>query len=313
MVLVTNLNGASALPAWQALFAQIAPQLEVRGWHEADARNEDVHYALVWRPETGRLAGFPNLRLILSAGAGVDHILADTLVPPGIPIVRLIPPEMVLRMGDFVTMSALALTRDLPMLVSAQRHGRWAHAEGGGRIATETTVGVMGVGTLGAAVAARLVANGFKVIGWSRAPKRLAGVECYEGSAALKAFLSRSQIIVNLLPNTPETHRILDGAALGCLPDGAGIINVGRGSHLNRGALLECLDSGKLGAAILDVFDVEPLPANDPLWCHPKVWVMPHIASLVSRPARARQVAHLIELHRAGKDLPHLYDPVRGY
>ncbi|MCY0386398.1 glyoxylate/hydroxypyruvate reductase A [Robbsia sp. Bb-Pol-6] len=312
MVLLIKSGGAEAIPEWQSLLAELAPDLVVRGWDDPTVAPDRVRYALVWEPNAGRLAQFQNLELIVSSAAGVDHILADATVPRHVPIVRMVTGETGERMADFVTMAAYALSRDLPRIVAAQREQRW-DASLTGRMASETTVGIMGLGELGRASATRLAASGFQVIGWARSPKSLDRVQCYVGRGEFDAFLSRSQILVNLLPDTDETRGIVDASLLARLPHGAAIVNAGRGSQLDPAALLAALDTGQVGSAMLDVFDVEPLPANHPLWRHPNVIVTPHVASAVSRRAKARQAAAAIAAHRAGMPVPHLYERERGY
>lgn len=312
MVLLIKSGGAEAIPEWQSLLAELAPDLVVRGWDDPTVAPERVRYALVWEPNAGRLARFPNLQMIVSSAAGVDHILADATIPRHLPIVRMVTEETGERMADFVTMAAYALSRDLPRIVTAQRERRW-DASLTGRLASETTVGIMGLGELGRAAATRLAASGFQTIGWARSPKALDRVRCYVGRDEFDAFLGRSQILVNLLPDTGETRGIIDAALLARLPHGAAIVNAGRGSQLDAPALLAALDSGQVSGAMLDVFDVEPLPVSHPLWQHPNVIVTPHIASAVSRRAKARHAARAIAAHRAGKPVPHLYERERGY
>lgn len=312
MVLVVKSGGAAAFPEWQALFAEFMPELEVRAWDDPSVAREAVEYALVWEPTPGQLARYPNLRLILSSAAGVDHILADPELPSHLPIVRMVTPDTVERMADFVTAACYALIRDFPRIVALQRERRWNESLCG-RLASETQVAVMGLGQLGAAAARRLALNGFAVRGWARSEKAIDGVRCFAGDAQRDTFLAECDVLVNLLPDTPETRGIIDAALLGRLPRGAAVINVGRGSHLDARALLEALDAQHVSAAVLDVFATEPLPKDDPLWQHPGIWVTPHIASAVPRRPRARQVADCIAAQRRGEAIPHLYDRQRGY
>ncbi|MDB5828164.1 MAG: glyoxylate/hydroxypyruvate reductase [Variovorax sp.] len=308
-MLIVNVG---VLSDWQTAFADCLPGLRVCGWDDPGVDPGAVRYALVWAPTPGRLARFPNLELILSSASGVDHILKDPAWPAHVPIVRMVTPETGERMADYVTLAALALIRDLPQLIAGQRAACWqGHLTG--RLASETRVGILGLGQLGIRVADRLAGVGFKVAGWSRSPKPGAAVESFAGPDALPALLARSDILVNLLPRTMQTRGILDAGALAALPQGAGLINVGRSDHLDAAALTAALDSGHLGGAVLDVFDAEPLPAGHPLWAHPKVLVTPHIASTPSQQARARQAAQNILAHREGRALAHLYDAVRGY
>lgn len=310
--LLIKSGGAAALTEWQHHFARLMPGLRVYGWDDpfVDARN--VKYALVYQPDHGRLAHYPRLRLILSAAAGVDHILADPTLPTGVPIVRMVTEETRERMSDFVAFAALAIVRDIPALITAQRDGRWAN-DLTGRLAHDTRVSVLGLGELGSAVATRLRANGFQVNGWARTPRLLPGVNVFAGEAQLDALLAETDILVNLLPDTHATRGILGRKLFAQLPAGASLIQVGRGVHLDRQALLDALDSGRLRSAVVDVFDVEPLPPDDALRRHPNILVTPHIASTVSYAARARQVADVLGAHLRGAPLPFVYDAARGY
>ena len=312
MVLLIKTGGPAVFPEWKAAFEEFAPSLEVRAWDDRLVSPEDVQYVLVWEPDAGRIATFPNLRLILSASAGVDHILADPELPTSLRIVRMVMHETAERMADFVIFASLGLIRHLPELSAARCDRSWQQSLTG-RLASDTTVGIMGLGQLGAYTAIRLSAVGFNVAGWSRRAKSIAGVECLAGDGEFSAFLSKCDILVNLLPDTVETRGILNASSLSKLPAGAGIVNVGRGRHLDVDALRQALDSGALSGAVLDVFEVEPLPKDDPLWLHPKIFVSPHIASTVSRRARARQAAAVIAADLAGKAVENLFDRNRGY
>lgn len=311
-ILLIKSGGDAALPEWQSHFARFAPELEVRGWDDPSVDDARVRYALVYQPEPGRLARYPDLSLILSAAAGVDHILADAARPKHVPIVRMVTDETRERMSDYVTFAALALTRDMPGIIEAQRNGGWA-SELTGRLASETRVGILGLGQLGQAIARRLQANGFPVSGWSRSPKELPGIASYAGDGALDTFLAHADILVNVLPNTAATRGILGRRTFARLPRGAGLVQVGRGSHLDRQALVEALDDGHLRGAVLDVFEHEPLASDDPLRRHPRVLITPHVASTASWGVRARQAALVLQAHARGEALPFLFDPVRGY
>ncbi|MEK6345970.1 MAG: glyoxylate/hydroxypyruvate reductase A [Burkholderia sp.] len=311
-VLLIKSGGAAALPEWRAEFARWAPGLAVHDWDDPAVAPDAVTYVLVWEPEPGRLARFPNLRLILSAAAGVDHILADSSRPPEVPVVRMVTGETRQRMTEFVALAALALIRQLPAIIAAQHAARWDESLTG-RLASDTRVGILGLGELGSAAARTLSALGFQVSGWSRSPKSIDAVHSHHGEDGLDTLLAQSDLLVNLLPDTAATRRVLDARRLARLPRGAALINVGRGSHLDPDALLAALDDGHLSAAVLDVFDVEPLPASSRFWQHPKVIVTPHVASNVSRRARAQQAAATIENDLRGGQPKHRYDAVAGY
>lgn len=312
MILLVNSGGEDAVEAWQAMFAPVAPHLQVRWLHDPSVRAEDVAYAFVWAPPPGFLAGLPNLRLILSSGAGVDHITADPAWPRHVGIVRMGGDETAQRMGEYVCLGALALLRGMPRIIAGQRARHWDHFDSP-RTASETRAGIMGMGNLGIRAAEMLRALGYPVAGWSRSRKHVPGVECFAGAEELPAFLGRTDLLVNLLPDTAETKRAIRAETIAQLPRGAGIVNAGRGPQLVLPDLLAALDDGHLSGAFLDVFETEPLPADDPAWSHPKVIVTPHLASLASRPARALYVAQAIAAHERGEAPPNLYDPDRGY
>jgi glyoxylate/hydroxypyruvate reductase A len=284
----------------------------VRWFDDPALRPDQVHYAFVWSPGPGRLAAMPNLRLILSSGAGVDHITSDPSWPRHVGIVRMGGTETAQRMGEYVCLGALALLRGLPRIIAGQAARRWDSFDSL-RTAPETRVGVMGLGNLGAHAAQMLRGLGFQVAGWSRAPKSLPGVEPFAGAMERDAFLARTDILVCLLPDTPETRGAIRAETIAKLPRGASIVNAGRGAHAVLPDVIAALDSGHLSGAVLDVFETEPLPPGHPAWSHPGVIVTPHLASLASRSARARYVAEAIAAFERGEAPPNVYDPARGY
>jgi glyoxylate/hydroxypyruvate reductase A len=312
MTLLVRSGGAAAFAEWQAAFTEFAPDLEVRIWTDPEVVESDVRYVMVWDPEPGRIAQFPNLRLICSAAAGVDHILRDPLLPTQLPLVRLITADQSQRMAEYVAWGVLSLMRRLQEIL-INNAARGFDSALTGETASETRVGVMGLGAMGARSAEVLVALGFQVAGWSNSPKRIEGVESFAGPEAFGAFLARSDILVCLLPLTPSTTGVICAETIAQLPPGAFLVNAGRGGHVVTQDLIEALDTGRLGGAILDVFDPEPLPKESALWSHPKVLLTPHVASFGSRRVRARHVAELIAAFERGEALPGLYDPVKGY
>lgn len=270
---------------------------------------DEVPYAFVWKPTPGRLASLPNLRLIVSGGAGVDGILADPHLPRHLPMVRMAGDETVQRMTEYVCLGALSLLRDMPRIIAAQHDRRWDKFDPE-FTARDTRVGVLGLGNLGASASRALAGLGFPVHGWSRTPKDVPGVTCLTD---FDAVLARSDILVCLLPATPDTRGILDAAALAKLPHGAKLLNAARGTHLVIPDLLTALDSGQVDSAMLDVFSPEPLPPDSPVWTHPRIIVTPHTASLAHPRSRARYVAEVIGAFERGEALPNLYDGDRGY
>jgi len=312
MILLVNSGGEAAVPEWQAEFRALAPHLDVRWWQDPAVHLAEVPYVFVWAPTPGWLARLPHLRLILSSGAGVDHITSDPDWPRHVGIVRMGGPETMQRMGEYVCLAALALLRDLPTAIAGQAARRWVEMPGG-RSAWETRVGVMGLGNLGAHAAGMLRGLGFQVSGWSRTAKCVPGVECYAGAGERNAFLAGVDILVNLLPDTAETRGAICTETLALLPPGAAVVNAGRGPQVVLPDLLAALDAGRLSGAVLDVFDVEPLPDDAAAWVHPRVIVTPHVASLASRRARARYVVDAIATFERAEAMVNLYDPLRGY
>lgn len=295
---------------WRDTVAEHMPELEFRVWPEAGDLSE-VDYALVWKPEPGLLASLPNLKAILSLGAGVDHILADPHLPAGVPISRVVNDNMALRMREWVLLHVLSHHRRQREYNQLQRARVWRDLEQ--PHAGERTVGVMGLGELGGDSARHLAAIGFDVIGWSRSPREVPGVRCFHGREGLKAFLAETDILVSVLPLTPQTTNMINADFLSRLPRGASFINAGRGQQVVEADLIAALDSGQLSEATLDVFQTEPLPVTDPLWTHPRVTVTPHIAAFTDPRALVRQVVEDIRRVERGEPVTNPVDPARGY
>ncbi len=296
--------------AWHDAFARYLPDVPVREWSEPGDPN-DIEYALVWAPEKGALAKFPNLKAIFSVGAGFDHLTSDPDLPKGVPIVRMVEPGLTAGMIEFVVMSALYHHRFMLDYAAQQRDKVWREIE---QIPTSRRrAGILGLGVLGSACAEMLRDFGFPVAGWSRSHKDIAGVESFHGADGLIPFLNRSDILVCLLPLTPETEDILNAEAFAALPRGAALISAGRGKSVVEADLLAALDSGQLGGATLDVYRQEPLPPDSPLWSHPRIVAVPHIASMTIAETAAEAVAANIRRIQAGQDPEHMVDLKRGY
>ena len=303
------MGGQAHVPRWQELFDPLVPGIRVHHLDDPAVPVDQVEHAFVWAPTPGRLAALPNLRLIVSGGAGVDGILADPHLPRHVPIVRMGGDETVQRMTEYVAMAALCLLRDMPRIIAAQHARTWDKFDPE-KTARDVRVGVLGLGNLGAAAARTLAGLGFPVTGWSRTPKDVPGVRCLTD---LHAVLAGADMLVCLLPATDDTAGILDAATFARLPRGARVINAARGTHLVIPDLLAALDSGQVDSAVLDVFSPEPLPPDSPVWTHPRIIVTPHTASLAHPRQRARYVADVIAAFGRGEALPNLYDGARGY
>lgn len=295
---------------WQDAITKLMPELDFRVWPEIGDPAE-IEYALVWNPPKGELAKLPNLRVIFSMGAGIDHLASDPELPKGVPVVRMVDEGLTLGMTEFVVMAVLRHHRRLPEYEAQQRQKRWEQLLT--PLAPDRKVGILGLGVLGADAAEKLAYLGFDVAGWSRSQKTLPGIESYAGEDGLRAFLKRTEILVCLLPLTESTKGILNSDTLGLLPKGASLINVARGGHMVPEDVLAALDSGQLADATLDVFPEEPLPASSPFWDHPKVLVIPHCASVTLPTTAAAKIAEGISAHRRGEALQNVVDFDRGY
>ena len=294
---------------WRREIASRMPDLGFRIWPEVGDPAE-IEVALVWRPPPGELRRYPNLKAVLSLGAGVDGLLADQELPD-VPVARMVDPSLRRTMIEYVLLAVLRHHRGFDRFEREQRARRWAYAFP--PQAAERRVGVMGLGELGGAAAGLLADHGFQVLGWSRSPKAIDGVTSHAGRGELHTFLHRTEILVCLLPLTAETRGILDAAAFADLPHGACLINVARGEHLVEADLLEALDSGRLAGATLDVFREEPLPEDHPLWAHQKVLITPHVASYSWPATGADGVVENIRRALSGRPLAHQVDRAKGY
>jgi len=275
----------------------------------------EVHYAAVWKPVPGELAAFPNLKVIFNLGAGVDALMADKTLP-AVPLVRVAVADLTDRMAEYVVMHVLMHHRQELYLRDSQRAKRWAPRYQWP--AAAISVGIMGLGVLGANAAEVLRRLGFKVAGWSRSRKQIEGVDCFAGSEQFDTFLQRTDILVCLLPLTPDTRHILNRALFKKLnrtsPLGAPVlINAGRGGLQNEAEIIACLDDGTLSAASLDVYAQEPLPPDSPFWTHPKVVLTPHNAADTDPDEISKYVARQIERFEAGGALENVVDSKRGY
>jgi glyoxylate/hydroxypyruvate reductase len=266
--------------------------------------------AIVWRPPHGFFAPLTGLRLVVNLGAGVDSLLGrDDL--PDVPIVRLSDPGMVSLMTSYVLFSVIRYARNIDSFEDAQRRSEWRYIHP--RSLSKVTVGVLGLGELGAAAARALAALGFDVRGWSRSAKDVPGVSCSHGLDALDALLGAVEIVVILLPLTPETRGLIDASRLRAMQPGTKLINAARGAVLDEDALIDALRQGHLGGATLDVFVTEPLPVESPLWTMPNVLITPHLASITLPEEAARVVAESIRRVARGEAPLHAVDRRQGY
>jgi len=267
-------------------------------------------HAVVWAPPQQFLDEQAGLKGIFNIGAGVDALMKLRL-PASARVVRLDDAGMSVQMAEFVCHAVIRHFRELDGYEADVAQGRWSYRKPRSR--AEFPVGVMGLGVLGVRVARALRQFDFPVLGWSRSPKAIDGVECFAGPAQLDAFLVRTRILVCLLPLTPDTEGVMNRANLAKLQPGAYVINVARGAHLVDEDLIALLDNGHLAGAALDVFRTEPLPAEHPFWRHPKIAVTPHTSARTLREESIAQIAAKMLAMERGEPVPGVVDPGRGY
>lgn len=271
---------------------------------------KSVRYLMTWVFPDNLHELYPNLEVIFSVGAGIDQVV-NTPIPPGAKLVRMIESGLTSLMRDYVVMSVLALHRKLPAYIQLQKEREWKNLPFAW--ADQRRVSVLGLGELGQASLQALRPFGFQLSGWSRSPKELDGVTTFSGPAGLDEMLAQTDILICLLPLTPETRHILNAELFAKLPKGASLVQVGRGGHLDQDALLAALDSDHLEAAFVDVTDPEPLPADHPLWSNPKVVLTPHVAAHTRADTAAEATVENIRRILSGQEPKGIVDPTRGY
>jgi glyoxylate/hydroxypyruvate reductase A len=311
--LLVAVTGPTA-EAWRKRFADYPSGRELRFWPKV-GRAQDIGYAAAWRAPHGAFAALPNLKALFNLGAGADLLLSDPQLPD-VPVARAVHPDLSMRMTEYVVLHVLRYHRRQALYEAQQRARLWkGHDQ---PAASEVAVGVLGLGIIGREAAAVLRRIGFQVAGWSRTPQQVEGVEVFHGSEGLRPFLARTEILVCLLPHTPATEGILNLALFSGLKrdgalGGAYLVNAGRGRLQVDADIVAALDAGALAGATLDVFPVEPLPAESPLWAHPQVTVTPHNAGDLAPAQLVKGVFAQIEALERGEPLRHQVDRARGY
>jgi len=291
---------------WFPLLQKLLPNDSLFGW--PDNNGGDIDVAVVATHPKGALANLPKLRLIQSLWMGVENIVADPDLPTGVPVARLIDPGMVAAMGETAIAYVLDWHRHLWCYRQFQKDKIWKRRKQ--YLASDRTVGILGLGELGGTIAYKLHAMGFHVAGWSRRPKSLDGIYC---STDIENIVGRSDALICLLPLTPHTRGILDKEIIQKIKKDGCLINLARGGHLVVPDLLAALDSGHLAHAYLDVFETEPLPADSPLWAHPGITLTPHIAALTEPRTSVGKIAENIERIRRGEKPLNTVDFAAGY
>jgi glyoxylate/hydroxypyruvate reductase A len=314
MTLLLATSGFDVAP-WLEAFRVRLPERRVVTPGD-DFERAEIRYVASWQHAPASLTGFPNLAAIFSLGAGVDHIFADPLLPK-VPVVRVVDADLNQRMSEWVILHVLLHHRQQRMYDWQQYEKIWDD-DVFQPAAKDVRVGVMGLGSLGRDAAEKLAQIGFDVAGWSRTRKRISSIDCYAGEEERDGFLARTDILVVLLPLTPQTRGILDRSLFEKLPHdgrlgGPILLNAGRGGLQVEADILTALEDGTLKAATLDVFETEPLPKSSALWSHPRITVTPHNAAISEPDAIARYiVGEITACERDGK-LTNVVDSIRRY
>ena len=294
---------------WKENFEKIVPHIPLEVGVDS-AHPEEVVCAMVWKQPKGALKAFPNLKLIFSMGAGVDHILTDDTIPKHIPVCRVVDAQMAFSMSNYILMALLNHHRSWYDFQKAQQEKHWAQFE---FVERNVKVGVLGIGHLGMDAANKIHRMGFPVIGFSNSPKQTSFPSFYGNEKALNHFLEQINVLVCTLPYTSKTHGLLNYTLFEKFKEPTYLINVSRGSIQVEKDILRALDRGILSGAFLDVFEQEPLPQSSPLWSHPKVKITPHIASLTYPKESTYQVLHCFECLEKGLPLPQQVDREKMY
>jgi glyoxylate/hydroxypyruvate reductase A len=303
-------GGDDRVASWAEAFAECAPEIHFLPY-AAGLDLTNVPYVLSAKSVPQLWPALKNLRVVFCRGAGVDRLLHDPALPRSVPVVRMVEPELTRGMVEYVLWQCLFHHRKVWELEAAQSCSAWRpHTY---PAPWDRTIGILGLGELGSAAAAKLVEFGFTVRGWSRTPKTLPKVESFAGREQLPAFLARTEILVCLLPLTAETRGILNASLFAQLPRGASLINAARGGHLVEADLSAAMASGQIAAATLDVFETEPLPALHPFWSTERLYITPHNASITDPRSAAWRIAKQIAKFEAGEALDDVVDRTRGY
>ena len=294
---------------WRDTVAEQLPDVELRIWPEANDLR-DIEYLAFIRPDFDVIPPLPNLKAMFSRSAGVEAFI-DHPKLPNVPLGKLEPSGGDPMMTEYTVMHVLRFHREMPKYQAAQANREWLRTT---IVRPEQRrIGFLGLGLMAKAPALILQQLGFPVSAWVRLPREEPSIRIFHGENQLEPFLAQTDIVVCLLPLTRETEGILCARTFAMMPRGAMVINIGRGGHVVDADLIAALDSGQLSYAALDALKPEPLPRESPLWTHPKVTVMPHVAR---RPTVAQLVTELaanIRSIQAGGGLLQQIDRTTGY
>lgn len=292
------------------LFRAAAPGLNVVAADEV-ADTSTIDWLACWRLPPGYLTRFTGLKVIFALAAGVDTLVERDDLPAHVPVVKLADAGMAAQMTEFALMGVLQWQRRMSEYSQQQSAREWNPLPP--RLRADVRVSVLGLGAIGGEVARTLADFGYRVSGWSRSQKSIAGVRCVHGREALLPLLAETDVLINMLPTTPETRGLINRDVLTVLPQGSYVVNGSRGDQLDANALLSLLDSGHLSGALLDVFAVEPLPVESPLWHHANIRITPHVAAVTLPGEAVDQVVANIRRLQKGETMMGMVERNRGY
>lgn len=306
---IVLIHQRSDLDKFKKLLQEKLPNTKIELYDEVE-NPDNVEFAISWKHPHGIFKEFKNLEVIASFGAGVYHILSDKELPQDLKITKIVNEQLTKDMCDFVLMQCLNYLRKTPYYFKKQKMNRWEPKQY--KAPKDVQVGILGLGTLGKAVAETLVARNFKVSGWSNSTKQIEGVESFSKNQ-LSAFLKKTNILICLLPLTEETKGILNTAIFSQMPNKSCLINVARGQHLNEKDLKQAIENGKIEAAFLDVFAEEPLPTEHWFWNNEAIHLTPHVASVTKPSEVVSQLAENYKRFKANKPLNYEIDKEKAY
>jgi glyoxylate/hydroxypyruvate reductase A len=305
-------TAANNAAAWLDALSRAMPGASIGTWPEdATGATDGADYALLWKPPPELLAKLASAKAIFNLGAGVDSLDSIPRSLQAVPLIRLEDAGMAEQMAEYVVHAVLRRYREFDAYAQSQRDALWQPRE---RVDKSSfRIGLLGMGVLGAAVAAALVPFGFPIDGWSRSRKQISDVRSFAGTAELGEFLGRCRVLVCMLPLTAETRGMLNRATLAQLSPGAYVVNVSRGALLIDEDLLALIESGAINGATLDVFQEEPLPPSHAFWHHPRITVTPHVSAVTRIEESVAQIAAKIRRLEAGLPVSGVIDRARFY
>lgn len=295
---------------WRQFLQQKLTEVNIEIYPEITDKHR-VTFALCWKADKNILTQFPNLKVVQSVGASIDHLTLNQDLPKDITLSRIVDKRLSSDMYEFLLAGILSHIKGFSAYSQDKDQKKWVQRNY--KTIPETNVAILGLGKIGALVGSQLANLGFMVKGWAQSEKDIPKVSAFFGELGLKETMKDADILINILPLTPATKNILNRQTLSLLKSGAYLINVGRGEHLVENDLLVLLDSGHLSGALLDVFRTEPLPLSHPFWKQENIRITPHVAALTQVDSAADIVVTNYRRMLAGQELMHLASLEKGY